>query len=636
MGWENDESSGVRARPRIDERARHGIALRVFSFLPFLAQRGIELEELLAGTGVTRSQIRAGRGFVPWDTYCTIAQRLRARIPDDQDWIDLGGAALDMPALRVFGLVASMFTDEIDAFRWWQRGFGPASSFVPFLDFRLVQRGDRALSIEIAAPGGALIPDPFRLAMRGAIVRLPTLLGRPPATVSVQFERSRVTYQVVLAKRASVGGRLKGVLRATMGRFATEEMRSAHEALHQQNRVLIERMEALARADEERAALERRLEEGQRMEAIGRLAGGIAHDFNNILTVLTGRAELLAEHADADVAEHGSELLGEAERASRLVRQLLSFSRQHPVEREVVEMSAVIADLRRMLATSVGERFRMSFDLSPADTRVLFNRSNLEQIVVNLVVNARDAMTRSGTVTVSTGLYDLDDDEALRHPDAKAGRYVELLVRDDGEGMDEETRSRAFEPFFTTKSGGRGTGLGLATVYGLVRQADGIAEIRSHPLQGTSVRILIPHCEASSVAAGIPPPSPSRASRRKACVLVVEDQPAVRSLARRVLQHDGHAVYEAASANEALDAWDAHPEIDLVITDVVMPGLTGPELVDRLRTMRPSLPVLFVSGFTEREALDVEALPPRTTFMRKPYRIDELFDAVQTLLAEPA
>lgn len=612
----------------------HDIAIRVFSFLPALEARGVDVASVLAKVGLSKADLEARHGYLDWPHYQRLAQALYEALPDDAYWIDLGGSALEMPALRVFGLLASTFTDEVKAYGWWARGFGSGSAFVPYLEYAMSRTGRDTLSISVTAPPGAEIPWIFRLAMLGAIQRLPTLLGRPAPTVHMEHEEGAVVFRLRLAPPSPLSRRLMTQVRAAVARFATEEARHAYEALTEQNHLLAERMAELELAEQERSELVMRLERAQRMEALGRLAGGIAHDFNNILTVVGGRGELLVHHGDPDVREHGEQLQRAAEQGARLVAQLLSFSRQQPVDREVVQVSELVATMEPMLRTLVSERHRFEVTLAESDTSVRFNRGHLEQVVMNLVANARDAIEASGTVRVVVRACTLSADEASRYPEARARMGVEIVVSDDGSGMDEETKDRAFEPFFTTKSGrGGGTGLGLATVYGLLRQAGGFVEIDSALGEGTTVRVFIPRSVEVAQESSLPSSAPVTPNERFARVLVVEDQPGVRRLMERVLSRAGHEVTVMATPSEALEA-ARERAFDLVVTDVVMPELTGPELVRALRAEHGTVPVLFVSGYAEEGVLDPEALPKRSAFLRKPFQLDDFHAAIQGLLAD--
>ena len=417
----------------------------------------------------------------------------------------------------------------------------------------------------------------------------------------------------------------------------------------------------VARDVSERRVLEEKLHHGQRMQAIGRMAGGIAHDFNNILAVVLTYAELLGEAPDAsDVVASASEIQRAAQRAASLVQQLLTFSRGHMSEARVVRPNEQVSGLLQFLRRSIGARVVLQTELSEPLPTIRIGASHLEQILINLVINARDAMPDGGVIIIRTSLTQLTEpsptgDEGgepsevntSRRPlqansavlGVEAGPYVMLEVIDNGSGMDAETVSRAFEPFFTTKSPGKGTGLGLSTVYGIVRQAGGACEIDSTPGRGTTVRLFW------SVHAG-PADSEPRATPRDELarghrVLLVEDDEAVRVLVARLLKGQGFVVYEARDAAAALRLQEqleirADPLPDLLLTDVVMPLESGPQLARTLRGRQPGLPVVFMSGYAD-DNLDPEDLTGDATwFLQKPFSTQDLLRTLGLAFAKRA
>jgi len=381
----------------------------------------------------------------------------------------------------------------------------------------------------------------------------------------------------------------------------------------------------------EQRRLEAHLQRVERMEAIGQLAGGIAHDFNNLLTVIGGHADLIAAGAapGSIVAAEATEIRAAVDRASGLTRQLLAVSRRQVLEPEPVDCAAVVANLEPMLRRLLGEQIELVVELPPEGAWVEADPGQLEQVVLNLAVNARDAMPEGGRLTIGVRVAPAGS-IVPPQPEARDHDVVVLTVRDTGEGMTPEVAARAFEPFFTTKPAGVGTGLGLATVYGIVRQSGGEIDLATAPGAGTAFTIVLPRIE---------PPAEQPASagaaaggRRPATVLVVEDEASVRTLVRRVLEADGHVVLDAAdaSAAEALaEALDAAP--DLLLTDVVLPGRSGAELAQRLQARWPGLPVVFMSGYAPPEA-GLDAVAGKRLFVAKPFSPDQLRRAVRTAL----
>ena len=378
------------------------------------------------------------------------------------------------------------------------------------------------------------------------------------------------------------------------------------------------------RAEEERRRLEDQLRQSQKMEAVGRLAGGIAHDFNNLLMVIMGHGELLRRGLPANdprlrKVQH---VLGAAERAARLVRQLLAFSRKQVLETRVVDLNALVAETARMLRPLLGEDVKVVTRLDPALGRVRVDPAQVDQVLVNLAVNARDAMPAGGTLVLETANCEA----------AAPGLGVALTVSDTGHGMDEATRAQAFEPFFTTKAGAGGTGLGLSMVYGIVQQSGGQVTLDSAPGRGSSFRILLPRADGHGDPADSPPPF-SFPARDGETVLVVEDEAEIRSLAREMLEAQGYRTLGAASGEEALGLAVRHPgPINLLLADVVMPGLSGPALAERFAVVRPDARVLYMSGYAgddlARRGVGQEGPP----VLVKPFRPEDLCARVRESL----
>jgi PAS domain S-box-containing protein len=385
----------------------------------------------------------------------------------------------------------------------------------------------------------------------------------------------------------------------------------------------------------ERKSLEDQLRQAQKMEAVGQLAGGIAHDFNNLLTAILGSTELLlADTPPGDPRrEDVQEISRSAHRAAALVRQLLAYSRKQVLQPRRVDLNAIVRDMGAMLRRVVGEPIELRLDLDPGLGHVTADPGQLEQVIANLGVNARDAMPRGGTLTITTtnvtgrGVTAAAD-EAL----PAAGPLVSLAVTDTGIGMDDEVRGRLFEPFFTTKELGRGTGLGLATVYGIVRQSGGHIQVRSRPGEGSSFTVYLPRAEA---------PRPTRGALAAAApvsggsetVLVAEDEEAVRHLVCRVLRAKGYRVLEARHAEAALElAANATQPIDQLVSDLVKPGLGGRALADRLLHARPGLRVLFITGYAAEAVERQGRLPAGHGLLEKPFTADQLAHKVRETL----
>jgi PAS domain S-box-containing protein len=389
-------------------------------------------------------------------------------------------------------------------------------------------------------------------------------------------------------------------------------------------------------SEETRQRLETQLRQSQKMEAIGQLAGGIAHDFNNLLTIVLGNAELLAQ--DPSLTPERQDLTrqisGAARRAADLTRQLLAFSRRQVMQMRRLDLNEVLANVYKMLYRLLGEHIalqcRYASELPPVEA----DTGMLEQVIMNLAINARDAMAAGGRLTIATHVSQFDRAAAGRNPEAREGRFVSLTVTDTGCGMDTATLARVFEPFFTTKGIGKGTGLGLATVYGIVKQHNGWVEVSSKVGVGSTFKIFLPavQAEPAGAAKADAPHTPSKGGHET--VLLTEDEPAVRLLACACLQQLGYRVFEAANGPEALRVWGKHEsEINLLLTDLVMPeGMNGHELACRLLHAKPNLKVLYSSGFGRNAFGPNSPLLPTDHFLPKPYEFAALADAVRRCL----
>ena len=384
----------------------------------------------------------------------------------------------------------------------------------------------------------------------------------------------------------------------------------------------------------EQRALEAQLRQAQKMEAVGQLAGGIAHDFNNLLTIIDVHAELALEDLEEanGLRDDLLEVKKASARAAGLTRQLLAFSRKQLLQPERLPLNAVVDGVAPMLRRLIGEDIAVIARLDPESGSVFADPGQLEQVVINLAVNARDAMLGGGTLTIETSKVAVDERSADEH-EAMRGRYVCLTVSDTGCGMSAEVQERIFEPFFTTKPAGQGTGLGLSTVYGIVRQSGGHILVDSEPGQGTSFRVYLPTAEVPESALPAIP-------ERSACpcgteiVLLVEDEDAVRALARRILERQGYTVLDACNGRDALVVAARGGRIDLVLTDVVMPEMNGRALAEALAVARPSLPVLYMSGYTDDEIVRRGLLDTSNGLLQKPFTADSLARAVRSALAE--
>jgi len=384
----------------------------------------------------------------------------------------------------------------------------------------------------------------------------------------------------------------------------------------------------------ERQRSEEQLRQSQKMEAIGSLAGGVAHDFNNLLSVILGYSDMLLAAQPQHVESMHDDIVvikKAAERAADLTRQLLAFSRKQVLEPRVVDLNEIIAQVDRIIRRILGEDIELRTLPAEHLWRVKVDPGQIEQVIVNLIVNARDAMPAGGTLTVETANVELDNTYAAEHTGVTPGPHVMLAVSDNGCGMDKQTQARIFEPFFTTKEIGKGTGLGLSTVFGIVRQSRGNIWLYSEPGKGTTFKIYLPR------TADLPAPDPSQIPTPLPgggeTVLLVEDEAEVRALLRRVLSQHGYHVIETQDPADALNHCEQFPDpIHLLLTDVVMPGISGPQLAQQARSARPELKLLYISGYTDSTIVHHGILDAGVAFLQKPIAPDVLLNKVRDVL----
>lgn len=391
---------------------------------------------------------------------------------------------------------------------------------------------------------------------------------------------------------------------------------------------------AVSRDITERKILEEQLRQSQKMEAIGRLAGGIAHDFNNILTVIIGHTELLQNQTNCadSLSTSIDEIKKAGERAVSLVNQLLAFSRKQVLDLKVINLNAIITNLDKMLQRLIGEDITLTISLNQDIGAVKADPNQLEQVIINIAVNARDAMPHGGQLLIETCNVTIEKEFSHRYPFVIPGQYVVLTVSDTGFGMDPETQTHIFEPFFTTKEQGKGTGLGLPTVYGIVKQSGGYIFVDSEPEQGATFKVYLPQIY-EPVDPCIVPPKTAEFIKGEETILVIEDEDGVRALITEMLKRHGYCVLEAANGTEAIETSKQYPnEINLVLTDVVIPGISGREAIHHIMPLQPNAKVIYMSGYSDEAIMQHGVIEPETSFIQKPFTRAILLQKVREIL----
>ncbi len=445
---------------------------------------------------------------------------------------------------------------------------------------------------------------------------------------STQPEDYANFWSSILEKRVD---RREIINRAKDGRLVSVES-SANPILDEHGAII--GFLAIQRDVTARKLLEQQFIQAQKMEAVGRLAGGIAHDFNNLLTVINGYSALLLERLDpqSDDLKPIQEIQKAGERAASLTRQLLAFSRKQILAPQVTDLNAIVSDTDQMLRRLIGEDIEFLTVLRPNLGKVKVDKGQIEQVLTNLVVNARDAMPQGGQITIETADVELDAAYVQTHHAVTPGRYVMLAVSDTGHGMDADTQSHIFEPFFTTKEAGKGTGLGLSTVYGIVKQSGGYIWIYSEPGRGTTFKIYLPWATEAGETVKAEKPA-KRLARGRETILLVEDEPGLRDLAQTVLASAGYRVLVASHPHEAVGICEKEAgPIHLLLTDVVMPGMSGRVLADHFAFSKPEMKVLYMSGYTDNAVVHHGVLKEGMNFLQKPFSPDVLLRKVREVV----
>ncbi|MCU1299218.1 MAG: hypothetical protein JWO91_3496 [Acidobacteriaceae bacterium] len=496
--------------------------------------------------------------------------------------------------------------------------------------FRLISENAADMIAVVDANGNRLYNSPAYASVLG--YKLSDLQNTTAFEQIHPEDRDRVQEAADETLRGGVGRRIEYRMRHKDGSWRVLES-TANAILHLDGKV--EKLVIVNRDITDRRRLEDQFRQAQKMEAVGRLSGGIAHDFNNLLGVIIGYTEILQEQLGTTepFADSLQEIFKAGNRASSLTRQLLAFSRQQVLEPKVLELNAVITETEKMLERIIGEDIELSTILDSSLGRIKADKGQIEQVLLNLCVNARDAMPDGGKLAIETKNFEMDGNavRGYSYP-VKTGAYVLLTVSDSGIGMDSATQAHIFEPFFTTKGEGQGTGLGLATVYGIVKQSGGYIDVVSEPGNGAAFKIYLPRV-AEEINQDRPIAKAIPSLQRRETILVVEDEASLRKLTCSILQRLGYTVLEAGSATEAMNvSQQLKGEIHLLLTDIVMPGMNGRELVKQLAVVRPSMRVVYMSGYTGQSIGCSESFAPDAHFLPKPFTREALGEKLREAL----
>ncbi|MEU4219056.1 ATP-binding protein [Actinoplanes sp. NPDC026623] len=531
-------------------------------------------------------------------------------------------------------------TAGVAVWYWTLRGRFPAlvRGAAVFEDLRLRQAAEATLRaseeryrgiVETTSEGVLLLDREGRISYSNG--RFAAMLGRPPAELSGAAMTSLVTE----ADRVVVERELAGA--------AEGGTRRVELALHRADgQVMCAQVALTARVDDggvlamvadvtAQKNIEAQLRQAQKLDAVGQLAGGVAHDFNNLLTVIDGYAALLLARADEAAARDLTMIREAATRAGALTRQLLAFSRTQTAEERVIDVVGLVTGVEGMLHRLIREDVELVVRAATTSLHVRVDPGQLEQVLVNLAVNARDAMPDGGTLTIATDRVEVDADDAAQLG-AQPGEYALITVDDAGCGMSAEVAARIFEPFFTTKEQGKGTGLGMSTVYGIVTQAGGSIQVNTRPGLGTSVEVYLPMTTAELPVGPAPDLVPQRLATGTETILFIEDDHAVRTLTERILRTAGYRVLSGVDGHHALRIMQRNPEISLLVTDVIMPGMNGQQLADRITAMLPGLPVIFTSAHTHGVLTPTTRDDPGVAFLEKPYTATGITRTVRAVL----
>ncbi|HEY3497056.1 MAG TPA: ATP-binding protein, partial [Polyangiaceae bacterium] len=531
-------------------------------------RQGLDREQLARDTGYSLDQLGNPRERISWQAFATFLANLGRLIGDD-GLVRAGAGAIESPIFRTMILPGRLLFGARDLFRWAFGPNGPPAQLVAVTRGGITELAPGRLRLEMRTKAGYEPSRENYLLVRGALEGLVRVFGVHDAAVVQRATIDGMAFDFEIPHALGLFRRVRSwFVWLFNARAAAEEMRLAQLELYDRYVELQHQVEARSRAEAEREKLEEQLRQVQKLEAVGQLAGGIAHDFNNLLSVILSYTSVLIEDHGADDPRRAdlTEILKASQRAAALTAQLLAFSRRQVLELSVLDLNEVLLGMDNMIRRIIGEHIRFRTVAGRDIGFVRADRGHVEQVILNLVVNARDAMPEGGELTIETGAAALDGAFAEQHLGVNPGAHVMLVVTDTGVGMDRATQQRIFEPFFTTKPKGRGTGLGLSTVFGIVRQSGGSIWVKSEPGQGSTFTVYLPVTTSSERPAALARADTPRGSET---VLLVEDEDQLRAVARSILERHGYRVLEAGNGREALDRYSKSGEpIELLLTDV--------------------------------------------------------------------
>ncbi len=621
------------------------INCRSFSvYLKLMRERGIAVDGICDGLNITLEEALDPGTWLDWPTACVFMQRLEDHIGGPLAVADFSYDATAELNASFYAPLFRLVVTPYQLYRLAAKVVAPGNC--PYHNAQIVREDEQTLHVVLSIPDTGPGSETFFRTADGFFRALPTILNLEPAGVTSTISPHRGEYKIKVGQHLSMWTRIRRMLSPRSRAAAIEELESQQRQLSENNRELqraydeikareqrlTEELDDRARMQEAYELQEEQLRQSQKMEAMGKLSGGMAHDFNNHLTVILLYAEATLEATDLDSAKHYADKIRDAALTSAsLTKQLLAFARKQMLKPKVLNLNDLVAKTDDMLRRTLGERVDLDFVRGAGLGKVRVDPAQLEQALVNLVINARDAIgDGTGYLTVETANVYLDRSYAETHGDVQPGRYVMLAISDDGPGIPEDEMKLVFEPFFTTKE--TGTGLGLSMVQGFVSQSGGLINVYSEPGVGTSFKIYLPRVDQEHPPDGWDEAPVTDSVRGSESILVIEDEELLCDLVTQMLTHHGYKVMSAKDGMEAVRIAEGK-HLDLVLTDVVMPGMNGPEVAAKLRESHPDMVTVYMSGYTENAIVHRGELDAGVVLIEKPFTTRELLSVVRKTLS---